>query len=147
MRLAIAAWIVACEFIVRLLLGRPGRRSAPIDGRCAAILLVLGSVGRAPANGLHLPESMRVRIAHREELLALLEPDPQTTAHVARQAGDRVHVDERAAMDLPERARIELVDELSYRAPDQRFLLRGHDARVLVVGLEVADLLDCHQPQ
>ena len=51
------------------------------------------------------------------------------------------------AVDLPEHLRVELVDQFLDRAPDQRLLLRRDDQRVLVVGLEVADLLDGDEPQ
>ena len=61
--------------------------------------------------------------------------------------GDRVDIDQRAAVDLPERLRVELLDELLDRPADQRFLLRRDDQRVLVVGLEVADLVDGDQAQ
>ncbi len=47
---------------------------------------------------------MHVRLADRQRLLALLQANRQVAAKLARDAGDRVDVDQRAAVDLPERS-------------------------------------------
>src|SRR3569833_1469601 len=62
---------------------------------------------------LHLAEEVRVGRAHRERLLALAQAHAQPAAVVARDAGDVPHVDDRAAMDLPEGGRIERSGEVA----------------------------------
>jgi hypothetical protein len=57
-----------------------------------------------------------VRLADRERLLASLHANAKVAADVAVHARDRVDVDQRAAVDLPEHLRIELVDQLLDRA-------------------------------
>src|SRR6185312_663307 len=113
------------------------------DGR----LTCIARFREIPALALHLPEEMNVRFAYRQRLLALLELDAQVPADVPRHPGDRVDIHQRAAMDPPERLRVQLLDELLDRPADEGFLLRRDDQRVLAVGLEVHDLLDRDQAQ
>jgi len=85
---------------------------------------------------------VRERFAHRERFLPLLKPHAHAAAQIARDAGNRVDVHQRRAVDLPEELRIERVDQLLDRLADERLLRASVDQRVLVVGLEVADLVD-----
>jgi hypothetical protein len=71
-----------------------------------------------------------------------LHADDLAAAEVARDAGDRLHVDQRAAVDLPELLRVELVDQLLDRLADQRFHLRRLHARVLLVADEEQHVVD-----
>src|SRR5262249_23589561 len=97
--------------------------------------------------GLHRLETMREGLAYRQRLLPLLQLDPHVSDHVAHDAGDRVDIDQRAAMNLPEYLRIELVEELLDRMADHRFLPGREHHGVLVVRLQVADLVDGDEPQ
>ena len=67
---------------------------------------------------------------------------PATTA---LHAAHGVDVDDRAAVDLPEDALVELGQELLQRGRDQRLAVGGDDGDVLAVGPEVADVLDRDQ--
>src|SRR5215471_3675851 len=80
---------------------------------------------------LHSLEQMHVRFADRQRFLALLQLHAHMPGHVARDPGNGIDVDERATVDLPERLRIELVDQLLDGAADEGFLLSRDDERVL----------------
>ena len=57
---------------------------------------------------LHLPEQVVVGLADRQSLGALLEPQREAAATVARDHVDRMPVDHRRALNLPEQRRIAL---------------------------------------
>ena len=88
---------------------------------------------------------MRERAADVSFSPARLSMIDRLVAPVALDAGDRAQVDDRAAVDLPERFRVELVEQLLDRLLDQRLAVGGDDLRVLVLGLEVERLVDGDQ--
>src|SRR5690242_19573039 len=100
------------------------------------------SPGDRAGPGLHLHrlEAMRERARDGELLGARLQRDDRLVAPVALDARDRVQVDDRRAVDLPERILVELVVQVLDRLLDQRLGLRRDDLRVLVLGLEVHDV-------
>src|SRR2546425_13214564 len=79
---------------------------------------------------------MREAAADGKSLGTLFEDDQRLVAVVAIDARDRAQVDDRAAMDLPEELRVQLVEELLDRLADYRFSGRGDDLGVLVLGVE-----------
>src|SRR5688500_14089889 len=85
---------------------------------------------------------MRIALADRQRLRAVLEAHLGAAAQVAHHAGDGAHVDDGGTVDLPEARRVELVAELLDRLADQRLAILGEHARVLAVGAEVADVVD-----
>jgi hypothetical protein len=70
----------------------------------------------------------------------------QAAPEVPMDPGDRVDVHKRAAVDLPEKLRIELVRKLPDRLANECFAFTGGDHRVLAVGVEIVDLLDGDEP-
>src|SRR5439155_784267 len=88
---------------------------------------------------------MREAAADGKSLGTLFENDQRLIAVVAIDARDRAQVDDRAAMDLPEELRVELIEELLDRLADQRFSVRGDHLGVLVFGVEVENVVDRDQ--
>jgi hypothetical protein len=68
-------------------------------------------------------------VAHEQRLVPLHQLDAKTTFEIAKEAGDRVGVDHRASVDLPEDHRVELVEQLAQGHSDQRFALGRDRAR------------------
>src|SRR6476661_396469 len=64
------------------------------------------------ASSSHLSKAVRERLTHGQRLSAVLELDDIAARQIARDAGDRLHVDDRGPMDLPELRRIKLGREL-----------------------------------
>src|SRR6185369_7198281 len=77
---------------------------------------------------LHLLEKVGVDARDDERLVLALDLHVRLAAEVARDAGDRVHVDEGRAVDLPEHLRIQAVHELADRRLDKGFRIDRHDA-------------------
>src|SRR5690349_4820141 len=97
------------------------------------------------ASSSHLSKPVRERLTDGQRFGAVLELDDIAARQIARDTGDRLHVDDCGAMDLPELRRIELGRELFERLADQRLTNRGDDARVLRVRLKIADFVDGNQ--
>src|SRR5882762_2826178 len=129
--LAWYSWIFMLVFLLRF----EGRivlqhRAARIDGSQAARM------------GSHAFEQVGVAAADFQLLGPSLDRHELAPALVADDAGDGARVDQRRTVDLPELRRIELGEELLDGLPDQRFLLRGLHARVLLVGDEEQHVVD-----
>src|SRR5882762_5599415 len=92
--------------------------------------------------GSHAFEQVGVAAADFQLLGPSLDRHELAFALVADDAGDGARVDQRRTVDLPELRRIELGEELFDGLPDQRFLLRGLHARVLLVGDEEQHVVD-----
>ena len=106
--------------------------------------LVVEDIGNRDSAS-HVPEPVRVRLAHIQRLLSVFQPHAQTAVEIAMNARDCVDVHQRAAMDLPEHIRVDLVSKLLDRFADKCFRIRRDDQRVLVVGVEVGNLFDGDQ--
>src|SRR6478672_12214830 len=91
-----------------------------------------GGAPRRLLRPLHRLEPMRERARNGQLLGARLERDHRLVAPVALYARDRVQVDDRRTMDLPERFLVELVVQVLDRLLDQSLRLSRHDLRVLV---------------
>ena len=97
---------------------------------------------RVAARQLHALEQPRIAAADFELLVVPAHGHDLAAAEVAAHAGDGLDVDQRAAVDLPELLRVELVHQLLDGLSDQRFNLRCLHARVLFVADESEDLVD-----
>src|SRR6266478_2190973 len=83
----------------------------------------------APAR-LHLLEQMIEGAAHFEFFLAALHMHYLMAAEVAADLLDRIDANHGGAMDLPELVRVQLLDQLFDRLPDQGFETLGLHSRV-----------------
>lgn len=90
----------------------------------------------------HLTEQGEILPADNELRGTLLELQLQPAAAIADHAFDGGHVDDGRTVDLPEHGRVEFVGELLDGLADHRFAALLDDQRVLLVGLEVADVID-----
>jgi hypothetical protein len=84
----------------------------------------------------------RVAGAHAQRLRPRLQLQVELPRDRAADALHRVHVDDDASVHLPEDGGVEPRDEILQRRRDQRLAGRRDDGDVLVVGAEVADLVD-----
>ena len=88
-----------------------------------------------PSRGaLHLLEQMCIGSAHREHLRVPLQPQFESSIGLAMHGRDGIDIDDRPAMNLPERLGVEFRREFLDRLADHEFAVGGDDERVLVVG-------------
>ena len=76
-------------------------------------------------------------LTHRQRFVAVLQLYDEPPRQLARYARDRVDVDDRGTMNLPELRWVELVRERLERFADQRLAIVNDDAGVFGIGLEV----------
>src|SRR5258706_936824 len=109
----------------------------------AASTLFIGTSPGWPAESiLHLAEEVGVDPAHRERFRAVSQAERDAAGVVVHRGGDLVQIHDRAAMHLREAPGRELREEILERDPDQRLAVLRHHGGVLVVGPEIAHLLD-----
>src|SRR5204862_6483639 len=69
--------------------------------------------GRRATDALHIPEEWHEGEAHRKRLRAIAQAQRAASGLVARDRGDRLHVDDGRTVDLLEHLRGERVDQLA----------------------------------
>ena len=94
----------------------------------------------------HLLEQMHVAAAHRERLVAPGELDDPAPRQGTTDAGDEADIHNGAAVDLPERARVQFPGQFLDRFADQGFALTGDDFGVFIGRLEINDIIHGDQP-